>query len=91
MVIGYYPHGDTICGAELTGERQCMFWEGASAGRGPSITLPEWVLGAANRLLQGIDGRWAARRAEPVAAVDRGRRAGPGHCAGSFGDGEARR
>jgi hypothetical protein len=33
VVIGYYLHGDTICGAELTGEHQYMYWEGFSEGQ----------------------------------------------------------
>jgi hypothetical protein len=31
VVIGYYLYGDTLCGAELTGERQYMYWEGLRA------------------------------------------------------------
>jgi hypothetical protein len=52
VVIGYYLHGDTICGAELTGGRQHMYWEGFSEGREPDVTLSEWVYGAASRLLR---------------------------------------
>ena len=51
VVIGYYPHGDTLCGAELTGEHAYMYWEGFSEGREPDTTLSEWVCGAARRLL----------------------------------------
>ena len=51
VVIGYYLHGDTLCGAELTGEHQHMYWEGFFAGREPDMTLSEWVCGAASRLL----------------------------------------
>jgi hypothetical protein len=51
VVIGYFLHCDTICGAELTGQHQYMYWEGFSEGREPDTTLSEWVCGAANRLL----------------------------------------
>jgi hypothetical protein len=51
VVIGYFPDGDTVCGAELDGEHQHMYWEGFSEGREPDITLSEWVCGAAKRLL----------------------------------------
>jgi hypothetical protein len=51
VVIGYFPDGDTVCGAELDGEHQYMYWEGFSEGREPDMTLSEWVWSAANRLL----------------------------------------
>lgn len=51
VVIGYFPHGDTLCGVELTGDHQYMYWEGFSEGREPDTTLSEWVCGAASRLL----------------------------------------
>ena len=51
VVIGYFPHGDTLCGAELGGARPYMYWEGFSEGREPDMTLSEWVCGAASRLL----------------------------------------
>jgi hypothetical protein len=51
VVVGYFPHADTLCGAELTGGHQYMYWEGFSEGRVPDTTLPEWVWGAASRLL----------------------------------------
>ena len=52
IVIGYYPHGDSICAAEMIGERQLMFWEGVSVRQEQKVTLAEWVRGAAERLLR---------------------------------------
>jgi hypothetical protein len=48
VVIGYFAHSDTECGAQLTGDRCCMYWEGVIDGHPqPSVTLAEWVHGAA--------------------------------------------
>jgi hypothetical protein len=52
VVIGYFPHSDTVCGAELLGQQQYMYWEGYSENRQPQYTLSEWVYGAASRLLK---------------------------------------
>jgi hypothetical protein len=52
LVIGYFPHGDSVCGAELIGNNQCMYWEGFSENRRPELTLADWVHGAAVRLLK---------------------------------------
>jgi hypothetical protein len=51
VVIGEFPYCDTVCGAELTGNDQYMYWEGHSENRLPSITLSDWVHESAVRLL----------------------------------------
>ncbi len=51
VVIGEFPHTGTVCGAELTGDDQHMYWEGVFLDRQPSITLPDWIHGVTMRLL----------------------------------------
>ena len=51
VVIGDFPYGGTVCGAELTGGDQYMHWDGDFVGGQPSITLADWIDGLIVRLL----------------------------------------
>jgi hypothetical protein len=56
VVIGEFPYCDTVCGAELTGSDQYMYWEGVWQDQQPVITLSDWLHGSAVRLLGNSGG-----------------------------------
>ncbi len=53
VVIAEFPHSDTVCGAELTGDDLYMHWEGIFGNDQPFITFPDWIHSVTVRLLGG--------------------------------------
>lgn len=51
IVIGCFPYCGTECGAELIGNDQYMYWEGACEDVQPHVKLADWLHGLALKLL----------------------------------------